>query len=150
LENLDFVVFSPPSEATNPWRMGPTPERDASNYSMLILIKNGDYGFTEAPVNMFLKPLSEEEREARKPVLKVLSPDDELRGELGEFYEAGAKIIEKLRGLGGKVTLNEFVEEVRASLGAEGLRALAALMRQGYLKQVREDEKQLLVLRRAD
>jgi hypothetical protein len=150
LENLDSVVFSPPSEATNPWRMGPTPERDASNYSMLILIKNGDYGFTEAPVNMFLKPLSEEEREARKPVLKVLSPDDELRGELGEFYEAGAKIIEKLRGLGGKVTLNEFVEEVRASLGAEGLRALAALMRQGYLKQVREDEKQLLVLRRAD
>jgi hypothetical protein len=146
LENLDSIVFSPPSNATNPWRMGPTPERDASNYSMLILVKNGDYGFIEAPVNMLLKPLSEKERETRKPVLKVLSHDDELREGLGEFYEAGAKIIGKLEGLGGKAGLNEFIEEVRASLGAEGLRALAALMRQGYLKQLQEGERQLLVL----
>lgn len=150
LENLDSVVFSPPSNATNPWRMSPAPERDASNYSMLILFKNGDYGFTEAPVNMLLKPLSEKEREARKPVVKILSLDDELKEGLGEFYEAGVKIIEKLRGLGGKAGLNEFVEEVRASLGAEGLRALAALMRQGYLKQVQEGEGQLLVLTGGD
>jgi len=101
-------------------------------------------------VNMLLKPLSEKEREARKPVVKILSLDDELKEGLGEFYEAGAKIIEKLRGLGGKAGLNEFVEEVRASLGAEGLRALAALMRQGYLKQVREGEGQLLVLTGGD
>jgi len=146
LENLDSVVFSPPSNATNPWRMSPAPERDASNYSMLILFKNGDYGFTEAPVNMLLKPLSEKEREARKPVVKILSLDDELKEGLGEFYEAGVKIIEKLRGLGGKAGLNEFVEEVRASLGAAGLRALAALMRQGYLKQGQEGEGQPLVL----
>ncbi|MBO3832499.1 MAG: hypothetical protein FGF51_03825 [Candidatus Brockarchaeota archaeon] len=146
LENLDSVVFSPPSEAVNPWRMGRTPERDASNYFMLILIKNGEYGFVEAPVNIFLKPLSEKEREARKPVMKVLSSDDELRERLGEFYEAGSKIIGKLEGSGGKASLNEFIEEVRASLGAEGLRALAALIRQGYLRQVQEGERQLLVL----
>lgn len=150
LESLDSVVFSPASNATSPWRMSPAHERDASNYSMLILVKNGDYGFIEAPVNMLLKPLSEKEREARKPVMKILSLDDELKEGLGEFYEAGAKIIEKLKGLGGKADLNEFIEEVRASLGAGGLRALAALMRQGYLKQVREGEGQLLVLTGGD
>ncbi|MCX8182903.1 MAG: hypothetical protein N3F08_00570 [Crenarchaeota archaeon] len=146
LENLDSAVFSPPSNATNPWRMGQMPEKDVSNHFMLILTKNGEYGFLEAPVNIFLKPLSEKEREARKPAMKALSPDDELREGLGEFYEAGAKIIEKLKELGGKAGLNEFIEEARASLGAEGLRALAALMRQGYLKQVREGERQLLLL----
>jgi hypothetical protein len=150
LENLDSVVFSPPSEATNPWRMSPAPERNASNHSMLILVKNGEYGFIEAPVNMLLKPLSEKEREARKPAMKILSLDEGLKEGLGESYEAGAKIIGKLRGLGGKAGLNEFIEEVRASLGAEGLRALAALIRQGYLKQVREGEKQLLVLTGGD
>ncbi len=146
LENIDSIVFSPPSNATNPRRTGPMPESDALNCFMLILTKNGEYGFIEAPVNMLLKPLSEREREARKPVMKALSPDDELRERLGELYEAGARIVEKLKGFGGKAGLNEFIEEVRASLGAEGLRALAALMRQGCLKQVQEGERKLLAL----
>ncbi|MEM3079398.1 MAG: hypothetical protein QXF21_03680, partial [Thermoproteota archaeon] len=88
----------------------------------------------------------EKEREARKPDLKALSPDEELREGLGELYEAGARIIGMLKELGGKAGLNEFIEEARASLGAEGLRALAALMRQGFLKQVQEGERQLLIL----
>lgn len=146
LENLDSIVFSPPSNAANPWRTGPVLEKDAPSSFMLILSKNGEYGFTDAPLNMFLKPLSEKEREARKPDLKALSPDEELREGLGELYEAGARIIGMLKELGGKAGLNEFIEEARASLGAEGLRALAALMRQGYLKQVQEGERQLLIL----
>ncbi|MEM2929293.1 MAG: hypothetical protein QW797_00260 [Thermoproteota archaeon] len=145
LRSLDSIVFSPPAEVFNPWGASPMPDRSVSSYSMLVLTRSGDSGLVKAPVNMFMKPLDEKEREDRKPALKSFSGEDRLRDDLGEYYEAGVKVMERVRGLGGKASLNRIVEEVRSILGANGLRALAALLRQGYLKQVQEAGEQYLV-----
>jgi hypothetical protein len=146
LRSLDTVVFSPASEAFNPWGTGLLLDKNASDHSMLVLTRGGDLEFANVPVNIFLKPLGDDEREERKPALRSFSGGEELREGLGEYYEPGVKVVEKVKGLGGKASLNRVVEEVRAGLGAEGLRALAALLRQGYLKQVREAGEQYLVL----
>lgn len=146
LRSLDSVVFSPSVEAFNPWGTNPILQKGDSNFSMLILTRGGDSLFAKIPVNIILRPLDEREREERKPTLKDFGCEDRLKDDLGEYYEAGIKVIGKVKELGGSASLNRVVEEVRAALGADGLRALAALLRQGYLKQVQESGEQKLVV----
>lgn len=87
-------------------------EKDFSNYSMLVLTRSGDSALVNTPVNMLLKLLDGKEREDRKPALKSFSGEDTLRDGFGEYYEAGVKVMERIRGLGGKAGLNMVVEEV--------------------------------------
>lgn len=152
MQGLDLIVFSPPSESFNlkrPWNTIKL-EPDASNYSALILMRSYEVKLFKAPANIFMKPLDEEEREKRKPALKSFSEWDMLREDLGEDYEAGIKIAQRIRELGGKAALNDFVEDVRTMAGAGGLRVLATLLRQGYLKQLQEGDEQYLVLSRGE
>jgi hypothetical protein len=147
-QELDSTVFSPPSEALNtekPWRTI-KPELVSSNYSAVILTRNGETMFFKTPANIFMKPLDDDEREKRKPVLKSFSEYTGLKEDLGEDYEAGVKILGRVRELGGKIGLNSLVEDARTIAGAGGLRALATLLRQGYLKQLQEKGEQYLVL----
>lgn len=153
MQGLDSTVFSPPSEAFNierPWRTSLRSEPVSSNYSAAILTRSGETVFFKIPANIIMRPLDGEEREKRKPVLKNFNEQDSLKDDLGEDYEAGVKILERIRGLGGKAGLNSLVEDVRTSAGAGGLRALATLLRQGYLKQLHEGGEQYLVLSKGE
>lgn len=150
---LDSTVFSPPSEAFNaeiPWKIDLKPELSSSNYSATILTRSGEIVFFKTPANIIMKPLDGEEREKRKPVLKSFDEHGSLKDDLGEDYEAGVKILERIRELGGRADLNSLVEEARTIAGAGGLRALATLLRQGYLKQVHEKGGQYLVLSKGE
>jgi len=95
-----------------------------------------------------MKPLDREEREKLKPHLKAFNELDELREILAEDYEPGLRIINMVRELGGKAVLNKLVDDIRSKIGAGGLRALATLLRYGYLKQAQERDEQYLFLSR--
>ncbi|MEM2087417.1 MAG: hypothetical protein QXF52_01925 [Thermoproteota archaeon] len=152
-QGLDSTVFSPPSEAFNtarPWRTSLRSEPVSSNYSAAILTRSGETVFFKIPANIIMRPLDGEEREKRKPVLKSFNEQGSLKEDLGEDYEAGVKILERIRRLGGKAGLNSLVEDVRTIAGAGGLRVLATLLRQGYLKQLHEEGEQYLVLSKGE
>lgn len=152
-QGLDSTVFSPPSEAFNidkPWRTSLKPEPGSSNYSAAIRTRNGEIRFFKTPANIFMKPLDDEEHEKRKPVLKSFNEWGSLKEDLGEDYEAGVKILERIREFGGKAALNSLVEDARTIARAGGLRALATLLRQGYLKQLQEKGEQYLVLSKGE
>jgi len=152
-QGLDSTVFSPPSEVFNNeklWRTSLKPELLSSNYSAAIITRSGETMFFKTPANIIMKPLDDEEREKRKPALKSFNDYGSLKDDLGEDYEAGIKILGRIRELGGKAGLNSLVEDVRTISGAGGLRALATLLRQGYLKQLHEKDEQYLVLSKGE
>ncbi|MEM2940069.1 MAG: hypothetical protein QW304_00740 [Thermoproteota archaeon] len=153
MQGLDSIVFSPPSEVFNTektWRTSLKPEPVSSNYSAAMITRSGETMFFKTPANIIMKPLDDEEREKRKPVLKSFNEQGILKDDLGEDYETGIKILERIRELGGKAGLNSLVEDVRTIAGAGGLRALATLLRQGYLKQLHEEGEQYLVLSKGE
>ncbi|MGQ9479110.1 MAG: hypothetical protein ACUVQ0_03680 [Thermoproteota archaeon] len=149
LDSLDSIIFSPPREAlnpSNPWRTMLYSEYRFPNSPALILSRSGETIPLEININTVMKPLSVEERGEHKPDLNNIDPDEELRESLGEDYEAGMRIINMIKETGGRISLNNAVERVRFEIGSGGLRALATLLRQGYLKQVEENGEQLLIV----
>lgn len=151
VHELDAIVFSPPSEALelwNPWGLYSAFESEIMEYPAIVLSRIGEARPLKILANIFMKPLDREEREKLKPQLKVFNELDELKEVLAEDYEPGLRIINMVRELGGKAVLNKLIDDVRSTIGAGGLRALATLLRHGYLKQVQERDEQYLVLSR--
>lgn len=153
VNEFDAIIFSPPSEALdpwNPWGLYTRLDREILDCPAVVLNRRGEAKPLMVPSNILMKPLSKEEREKLKPNLKVFKESDRLKEILSEDYELGLRIIDMVKELGGKAVLNRLVEEIRSTLGAGGLRALAALLRHGYLKQAQEDGEQYLVLHGGD
>jgi hypothetical protein len=151
IHELDAIVFSPPSEALdpwNPWGIYSAFEKEIIEYPAVVLNRSGEAKPFKIPANIVMKPLDREEREKLKPRLKAFNELDELREILAEDYEPGLRIISMVRELGGKAVLNKLVDDIRSKIGAGGLRALATLLRYGYLKQAQERDEQYLVLSR--
>jgi len=151
IHELDAIVFSPPSEALdpwNPWGSYSVFEREIMEYPAVVLNRSGEAKPFKIPANIVMKPLDREEREKLKPHLKAFNELDELREILAEDYEPGLRIINMVRELGGKAVLNKLVDDIRSKIGAGGLRALATLLRYGYLKQAQERDEQYLFLSR--
>ncbi|MEM1547925.1 MAG: hypothetical protein QXN75_02305 [Thermoproteota archaeon] len=150
---LDAIVFSPPSEVLdpwNPWGSYTRLEKEMTECSAVILNREGEIKPLTIPANIMIKPLDDEEREKLKPALRVFKESDRLREILNEDYESGMRIINRLKELDSRAVLNRLIEEVRSTIGASGLRALATLLRHGYLRQVREGDEQYIVLSRGD
>jgi len=149
---FDSIVFSPPSEAQAPWNpWGQYVRLDgAAGCTAVVLNRRGEARPLTVPANIVMKPLSEEERERLKPSVRIFRESDRLRDALGEDYEPGLRIISMVKSLGGRAVLNRLVEEIRSEIGAGGLRALATLLRHGYLRQVQEGDEQYLVLSGGD
>ncbi|MEM2570973.1 MAG: hypothetical protein QXP96_04525 [Thermoproteota archaeon] len=153
VKELDAIVFSPPSEALdpwNPWGLYTRLENEVLDYPAVVLNRRGEVKPLMFPSSILLKPLSKEEREKLKPNLRVFKEYDRLKEILKEDYELGLRIIDMVKELGGRAVLNRLVEEIRSKIGAGGLRALATLLRHSYLKQVQEGGEQYLVLNGGD
>ncbi|MEM1557616.1 MAG: hypothetical protein QXT26_00355 [Thermoproteota archaeon] len=149
VNELDAIFFSPSSEALdpwNPWGLHTRLEKEILDYPAVVLNRRGEAKPFMIPANILMKPLNEEEREKLKPNLRTFKESDRLKEILNEDYELGLKIINMIKGLGGKAALNRLVEEIRSTIGAGGLRALATLLRHGYLKQAQEVDEQYLIL----
>ncbi|MEM3712239.1 MAG: hypothetical protein QXR97_01680 [Thermoproteota archaeon] len=153
INELDAISFSPPSEALdpwNPWSLYNRLEKEILDYPAVILNRRGEVKPLMIPANILMKPLSKEEREKLKPNLRTFKESDRLKEILNEDYELGLRIINMVKELGDKAVLNRLVEEIRSTIGAGGLRALATLLRHGYLKQAQEGDEQYLILHGGD
>ncbi|MCS7138558.1 MAG: hypothetical protein NZ873_00680 [Crenarchaeota archaeon] len=153
VHELDNIIFSPPSEALdpwNPWSLYTRLEREIVDSPAVILNRRGEVRSIVIPSNVMMKPLDKEEREKLKPNIRIFKESDWLKEVLGEDYEHGLRVISMIKELGGKAVLNRLIEEIRSTIGAGGLKALAALLRHGCLRQVHEGDNQYIFLSRGD